>query len=81
MSLLLLSADPGTPWTRTAESRVVWLSSYLLDLIERTILILELRNELRGRGILNRKICKSKPSPAAGLELLKFGLLGRRLIH
>ena len=33
----------------------VWSSSYPIDLVERTILILELRGELRGRGILTEK--------------------------
>ena len=33
----------------------VWSSSYPLNLVERTILILELRGELRGRGILTEK--------------------------
>jgi len=47
MSLLLL-ADPGTPCTLTAESWVV-RPTYPLDLVERTILILELSGELRGR--------------------------------
>ena len=46
MSLLLLSANPGTRWTRTAEPWVVGPSSYPLDLVERVILILELRYEL-----------------------------------
>jgi hypothetical protein len=55
MSLLLLSADPGTLWTRTAEPWVVVPSSYPLDLIERTILILELRDELGDHGILTEK--------------------------
>ena len=31
MSLLLLSTDPGTWWTRTAESWVAWPLSYPLD--------------------------------------------------
>jgi len=43
---LLLPVDPGTRWTRTAEPWVVGPSSYPLDLIERTILILELRDGL-----------------------------------
>ena len=68
-------------WTRTAEPWVVWPSSYPLDLVERTILILELRNELRGRGILTEKFLTPKSLPAVGLELLNLGLLGRRLIH
>jgi hypothetical protein len=38
--------------TRTAELWVVGPSCYLLDLVERIILILELRDELWGRGIL-----------------------------
>jgi len=79
MSLLL--ADPGTPYTRTAGSWVVGPSFYPLDLVERTILILELGDELRGRGILTEKFSNSKSLPAAGLELMNLGLLGRRLIH
>ena len=51
MSLLLL-ADPGTRRSRTAEPWVVGPSSYSLDLVERIILILELRYELWGQGIL-----------------------------
>jgi len=43
MSLMLLSADPGT---RIAEPSVFGPSSYLLDLVERIFLILELRDEL-----------------------------------
>jgi hypothetical protein len=58
---LLLPADPGTLWTRTAESWVVSPSSYPLDLVERTILILELRGELRGRGILTEKFLTPSP--------------------
>ena len=57
---LLLPADPGTLWTRTAESRIVWLS-YPLDLIERSIFILELRDELRGRGIITEKFLTPSP--------------------
>jgi uncharacterized membrane protein len=52
-----LLADPGTRWTRTAESWVAGSSSYSLDhgiLVKRTILILELPHELRSRNI-NRK--------------------------
>ena len=49
---LLLSADPGTLWTRTAEPWVAGPSSFPLNLIERTILILELRDELWDQGIL-----------------------------
>ena len=58
MSLLPLSADPGTRWTRTAEP---WVgsSSYPLDLVERTILILELADELWGRGILTENFIRS----------------------
>jgi hypothetical protein len=58
MSLLLLT-DPGTMWTRIAASWVVWPSSYPLDHVERSILILELRDELRGRGILTEKFLNS----------------------
>jgi hypothetical protein len=43
---LLLSADPGTGWTRTAELWGFGPSSYLLDLVERMVLILEVREEL-----------------------------------
>ena len=43
---LLLSADPGTRWTRTAEPSVVGPSSHPLDLVERIVLIFELRDEL-----------------------------------
>jgi hypothetical protein len=46
MSLLLLSADPGARWTRTAEPWAVGPSSYPPDLAERIVLILELRDEL-----------------------------------
>ena len=77
---LLLSADPGTRWTRTAEPWVFGPLSYPLDLAERIILILELRYELLGQGILTENF-KSKSLPAVGLELLNLGLLGRRLIH
>ena len=58
---LLLPADPGTMWTRTAESWVVWPSSHPLDLVDRTILILELRDELRGWGILTEKFLTPSP--------------------
>jgi len=43
-------------------------------------LILELRYELRGQGILTENF-KSNSLPVVGLELLNLGLLGRRLIH
>jgi len=43
---LLLSADPGTQWTRTAEPWVVGSSFYSLDRVERIILILERRDKL-----------------------------------
>ena len=43
---LLLSADPGTRWTRNVEPWVVGPSSCPLDLVERIILILQLRDEL-----------------------------------
>jgi hypothetical protein len=51
MSLLPLPADPGTRQARTAEP---WIGPpfYPLDLVERTISILELADELRGRDIL-----------------------------
>ena len=52
---LLLPADPGTRWTRTTEPWVAGPSSYSLDLVGRIILILELRDELWGRGILTEK--------------------------
>jgi hypothetical protein len=46
MSLLLLSADTGTRWTRTAKPSVVGASFYPLDLVEGMVLILERRDEL-----------------------------------
>jgi len=60
MSLLLL-ADPGTRWTRTAETWVVGPSSYPLDLVERIILILELPDELWGRRILTENFLTPSP--------------------
>jgi hypothetical protein len=42
---VVLSDDPGTRWTRTAEPWVVGPSSYPLDLVEGIVLILELRDE------------------------------------
>jgi hypothetical protein len=75
MSLLLLSVDPGTPRTQTAEPWIVGPSSNLLDLVERITLILELRYALLTENF------KSKSLPTVGLELLNLGLLGRRLIH
>ena len=74
-----LSADHGTRWTRNAEPWVIGPSFYPLDLVERIILILELRYELRGH--FNRKFCKSKFLPSVGFELLNLGLLGGRLVH
>ena len=67
--------EPGglEPW-------VVGPLSYPLDLAERIILILELPDELRGRGILTENF-KSKFLPGVGLELLNLGLLVRRLNH
>jgi hypothetical protein len=76
MSLLLLSADPATRWTRTAETWVVGPSFYPLDIVDRMILILELSDKLRGQGILTKFSL-----PAVGFELLNLDLLGRRLIH
>jgi hypothetical protein len=75
----LLSADPGTWWARTAEPWVFG-SSYLLYLVERIVLILEII--MRSRNF-NRKFSKSKFMPGFGLELLNLWLLllGRRLIH
>ena len=53
MSLLLLSADPGTRWTRTAEPWVAWTSSYPLNHeVHVQRIILELADKLLGRRIL-----------------------------
>jgi len=81
MSLPLLSADPGSRWTRIAEPWVVGPSFCPLDLVKRTILILELRYELRGQGILTENFSKLKSLPTVCLELLNLSLLGRRLMH
>ena len=52
MSLPLLPAVPGSPQTQTAKPWVVRPSFYPLDLVERIILMLQLRDELWVRGIL-----------------------------
>ena len=59
---LLLPADPGTLWARTAEPWVAGPSSYTLDHevpVERIILILEFPDELYGRGILTENLSPS----------------------
>jgi len=80
MSLLLLPADPGTRWPRTAGP-----SSYPLDhgvLVQRIILIFELHGYFYTvEESLTEKFFKFKYLPAVSLELLNLGLLGRRFIH
>ncbi len=66
--LLLLPADPGTRWTRTAEP---WVAVVLCGIVWWII----------RSWNLSRKLSKSKFLPAVGLELLKLGLLDCRLIH
>ena len=72
MSLLLLPADPGTLWTRTVEPWVAGLSSYPLDNFNFSIFVMN----YEVKGFL-QKIFLTQ----VGLELVKPGLLGRRLIH
>ena len=61
MSLPPLFADHGTRWTGTAEPWVVGPSFCPLDIVERIILILELRYELWGQGILTENFLNRSP--------------------
>ena len=70
---LLLPADPGTLWTRTVEPWVAGLFSYPLgNNFNFCIFLLnyEVKEFLQKIFLIQ-----------VGLELVKLGLLGRRLIH
>jgi len=81
MSLLLLLAELGSRWARTAEHWVAGPSSYPLYhefFVERIVLILEFPDELKVPGILTENFLIQG---LVGLELLNLVLLGSRLIH
>ena len=73
MSLLLPPADPRTLWTRTVEPWVAGLSSYPLGnnfIFWIFLMNYEVKEFLQKIFLIQ-----------VGLELVKLGLLGRRLIH